>query len=51
MRTRLPINDGWLFAEQYTQGMERAHADETAFVPVRIPHTNHELPLNNFDER
>ena len=51
MRTRLPINDGWLFAEQYTQGMEQVHADESAFAVVRIPHTNRELPLNNFDER
>jgi len=51
MRTNLPINDVWLFAEQYIDGMEQTQADETAFVPVRIPHTSRELPLNNFDER
>ena len=26
MRNKQPINDGWLFTEQYTQGMEQAHA-------------------------
>ena len=51
MRKILSINDGWLFAEQYQQGMEQVHADESAFAAVRIPHTNRELPLNNFDER
>jgi len=51
MRKILPINHGWLFAEQYVEGMEQTHADETAFTPVRIPHTSRELPLNNFDER
>ncbi len=51
MRTNLPINDGWLFAAQYSAGMEQATADESAFAAVRIPHTSRELPLNNFDER
>lgn len=51
MRTNLPINNDWLFAEQYIEGMELSRADESAFVPVRIPHTSRELPLNNFDER
>ena len=51
MRSNLPINNDWLFAEQYIEGMELARADESAFFPVRIPHTSRELPLNNFDER
>ena len=51
MRNTTPINDGWLFAERYEEGMERAQTIESAFVPVRIPHTSCELPLNNFDER
>ncbi len=51
MRTNLPINDGWLFAEQYIEGMEQATADEAGFAAARIPHTSRELPLNNFDER
>ncbi len=51
MRDRQSINDGWLFSEQYSEGQEQAWADERAFVPVRLPHTNRELPLNNFDER
>ncbi|MDD4311532.1 MAG: glycoside hydrolase family 2 TIM barrel-domain containing protein [Eubacteriales bacterium] len=51
MRKNLSLNDGWLFAEQYAQGMEQIHADESAFCSVRLPHTNRELPLNHFDER
>ena len=51
MRNTTPINDGWLFAKRYEEGMERAQTIESAFVPVRIPHTSCELPLNNFDER
>ncbi len=51
MRNRQPINDGWLFSEEYRAGMEQPQADEAAFVPVRLPHTNRVLPLNHFDER
>ena len=51
MRNMQSINDGWLFLEQYGQGLEQAQTDERAFVPVRLPHTSKELPLNNFDER
>lgn len=51
MRTHTPLNNGWLFAEQYLEGMEQAKTDETAFVAVRIPHVSRELPLNHFDER
>ena len=51
MRNNLPINDDWLFTEQYIAGQEQAQADESAFVAVRIPHTSRELPYNNFDER
>ncbi len=51
MRNTMPINDNWLFAEHYQEGMERAQANESAFALVRIPHTSRELPLNNFDER
>ena len=51
MRNNLPINDDWLFTEQYIAGQEQAQADESAFVTVRIPHTSRELPFNNFDER
>ncbi|MDD4311343.1 MAG: glycoside hydrolase family 2 TIM barrel-domain containing protein, partial [Eubacteriales bacterium] len=44
-------NDGWRYLPSYSEGMERTDADESAFIPVRLPHTNQELPLNNFDER
>ena len=51
MRNKQSINDGWLFLEQYSEGQEQAKTDESAFASVRLPHTNHELPFNNFDER
>lgn len=51
MRQKYPINDGWLFAARYQAGQELVQADETVFEQVRLPHTNRELPLNNFDER
>ncbi len=51
MKTTYSINDGWLYLPQYREGMEKPGADESAFAAVRLPHTNLELPLNNFDER
>lgn len=51
MRNKQSINDGWLFAEQYQAGQEQKQADESSFSAVRLPHTSHEMPLNNFDER
>ncbi|NLI54546.1 MAG: glycoside hydrolase family 2 protein [Clostridiales bacterium] len=51
MRTVHPLNDDWLFLAAYQEGLEQADADESAFVPARLPHTSRELPFNNFDER
>ena len=51
MRSKHSLNNGWLFTAQYQAGQEAVAADESAFVPVRLPHTNKELPLNYFDER
>jgi len=51
MRYVQQINDDWLFLPQYAEEMEQVNADESGFLPVRLPHTNRELPFNNFDER
>ena len=51
MRNKQSLNDGWRFIERYSAGQEMMQASEAEFSPVRLPHTNKELPLNNFDER
>lgn len=51
MRNKQSINNDWLFIERYIDGLEQPQADESGFLSVRLPHTNRELPLNNFDER
>ena len=51
MRSKQSLNNNWLFTAQYLPGQEAASTDESVFLPVRLPHTSKELPLNNFDER
>ncbi len=51
MRNTQQLNDNWLYLPEYAEGCETAEFDETGCLPVRLPHTNIELPLNNFDER
>lgn len=51
MRTITAIDTDWF----YTPNFRTAYADGKAapdgsWVPVTLPHTNHELPLNDFDE-
>lgn len=50
MRIRTPLNDGWLFRPDFDDALIAPDADEDGFVPVRLPHTNVELPFNTFDE-
>ena len=51
MRFTQPLNDNWLYLPAYQDGCENAAFRETELKPVRLPHTNKELPYNNFDER
>jgi beta-galactosidase len=51
VRTRTPLNDGWLFRPDFDDAITASGTGEDGFVPVRLPHTNVELPFNNFDER
>ena len=51
MRFTQPLNDNWLYLPAYQDGCENAAFRETELIPVRLPHTNRELPYNNFDER
>ncbi|MBN9106144.1 MAG: hypothetical protein J0I14_14185 [Propionibacteriaceae bacterium] len=50
MRTRTPLNDGWLFRPDFDDALVAPDAAEDGFARVRLPHTNLELPFNNFDE-
>ena len=51
MRNTQQLNDNWLYLPAYQDGCENAAFRETELIPVRLPHTNQELPYNNFDER
>ena len=51
MRNTRQINDDWRYLPRYAEGLEQTETDESGFVSVRLPHTNKELPFNNFDER
>ncbi len=51
MRTITHINDGWLYYAGETEDCCAKICDESAYTGVRLPHTNLELPYNNFNER
>lgn len=51
MRTVISLNDDWRYLPEYREGCTKTDFDETGFSPVRLPHTNVELPYNNFDEK
>ena len=51
MRFTQPLNDNWLYLPAYRDGCEKTDFSEKDFASVRLPHTNIELPYNNFDER
>ena len=51
MRNIRQLNNDWLYLPAYEAGCETKDCDESNFARVRLPHTNVELPLNNFDER
>ena len=46
----MPLNDDWLYRPEFDPSFLEAGADDSGFASVRLPHTNVELPLNNFDE-
>ncbi len=52
MNTRIikHLNFDWKYAANFDQSYISASFDDSAFTTVNIPHTNTELPYNNFDE-
>lgn len=51
MRTVIPMNDDWRYMPECSEGCTGPDFDESGFASVRLPHTNIELPFNNFDEK
>ncbi|MEM5770871.1 MAG: glycoside hydrolase family 2 protein, partial [Bacillota bacterium] len=51
MRTVIPMNDDWRYLPEYREGCTQPDFDDAGFAPARLPHTNIELPYNNFDEK
>lgn len=50
MTEKIYLNEGWLFAQQYQEGMEKEDYGCGGMEPVRLPHTCKETPLHYFDE-
>ena len=46
--TSYPLNDGWFFTPRWDEALLRGEGAE--LVPVRLPHTVAELPLDSFDD-
>ena len=51
MRKSIPLNFDWKYSPSYEDEMMKKSFDDSSFETVEIPHANHELPLNYFDER
>lgn len=47
---RVYLNEGWKFAEQFTEKLFYPGAGDEVMVDVRFPHTCKELPYHYFDE-
>lgn len=51
MNTRYELNYEWLYSPDFEKTYTEADYDHSHWQKVRIPHTNVELPYNNFDEK
>lgn len=51
MRTIKHMNFGWQYAPNFVESYLQNDCPETDFTEVNIPHSNIELPYNNFDEK
>lgn len=49
MRLTFPLNDGWRTRPRPVAEFTDRHFDDADWEVVRLPHTNRELPLDNFD--
>jgi beta-galactosidase len=49
-RSRVPLNEGWLYRPEFEEAYLAPDADEAGFEPVRLPHTNRELPFSGFEQ-
>lgn len=51
MREIINLNFDWLYANSFKENYLSNHWDSSEFEEIDIPHTNFELPYNNFDEK
>ncbi|NLM96164.1 MAG: glycoside hydrolase family 2 protein [Halanaerobiaceae bacterium] len=51
MRKIVPLNFNWRYSNDFKDEYIRRDYDDNHFKCVDIPHTNHEVPLNNFNEK
>lgn len=51
MLRKQAINFDWLYCEKFNEDFMNQGGNDEGFISVHIPHTNKELPLNNFDEK
>lgn len=50
MKTKIDINFDWKYAPKFQEAFISPSYDDSSFQRVNIPHTNVEIPYNNFDE-
>ena len=50
MIDRINLNYDWKYSDNFSESYLMRECDEEHFDTVNIPHTNKELPYNNFDE-
>ncbi|MCE5235024.1 MAG: glycoside hydrolase family 2 protein [Eubacteriales bacterium] len=50
MNRKIAINFDWKYAPDFEENYLSSAFDDAAFAAVNLPHTNIELPYNNFDE-
>ena len=50
MIDKINLNYDWKYCENYTDDAIQVDFDEKDYVSVNIPHTNKEVPYNDFDE-
>lgn len=51
MRKIIPLNFNWRFSSDFEKEYIKKDYDDHHFKRVNIPHTNHEIPINNFNEK
>ncbi|MDA3849681.1 MAG: glycoside hydrolase family 2 protein [Spirochaetaceae bacterium] len=51
MRQKIALNNDWYYLPQAPEGFQGKDFDQSDYQPVRLPHSNVELPYNHFNEK